>query len=58
MLLFFSNAILIIGDSMETKEVMVDGKKIVIVTKMDPDDYESSEIITVEDMKELGDQSE
>lgn len=43
---------------METKEIIVDGEKKTIVIKMDPNDYESSDIITVEDVKNMGDNNE
>lgn len=43
---------------METKEIIVDGEKKTIVIKMDPNDYESSDIITVEDAKDMGDNNE
>ena len=47
-----------IGDIMETKEIIVDGEKKIVVIKMDPNDYESSDIITVEEVKDIGDNDE
>lgn len=47
-----------IGDIMETKEIIVDGEKKTVVIKMDSNDYESSDIITVEEVKDIGDSDE
>ena len=41
---------------METKEIIVDGEKKTIVIKMDPNDYESSDII--DDVKDMGENDE
>ncbi len=43
---------------METKEIIVDGEKKTVVIKMDPNDYESSDIITVDDVKDMGENDE
>lgn len=43
---------------METREIIVDGEKKIVVIKMDSNDYESSDIITVEDVKDMGENDE